>query len=288
MLQRCARLSLTLIASVLSAGAFTACGSLPSAASDVVRYEHKLREGFVRVERIERNAPLNDHPAMIAADALRAALASVQVSGIQLGGDIPVFDDKELSDIARPLATALNKAAPAEDVTFAVLGKHGLFGDRSPTTATTGRVFVRGGQLNVVLGVVQTRYQDVNQPPIALTPGQRAGRVETVWRASSAAARKVAQRDDWLQFDLAGLGELAAAAQTGRAPAGATPGSTPTPATAPAAAAAPGTAAAPAASEDARYQEIKSKLRTLDRLRADGVITEEEYRARRNAILQSL
>lgn len=292
MLQRCARLPITLITIALSAGAFTACGSLPSRESDVVRYEHKPLEGFVRVERIERDAPLNDHPATIAADALRAALADLKVAGIGVNFDVPIFDDKELSEIAAPLARALNKAAPAEDVTFAVLGRHGFFGERSPATTTTGRLFVRGGQLNVVLGLVHTRYQNLNQPPVALTPGQRARVVETGWRAVSASAQRINQRADWLQFDLAKLGDLAAAAQSGtQAPAHAASGSTTGPrAGATAAVTSPSAppAPAPASADEARYQELKSKLRTLDRLRADGVITEEEYRARRNAILRAM
>jgi hypothetical protein len=39
---------------------------------------------------------------------------------------------------------------------------------------------------------------------------------------------------------------------------------------------------------DSRVQEIENRLRTLDRLKADGVIKEEEYNERRRAILQGL
>jgi len=46
-------------------------------------------------------------------------------------------------------------------------------------------------------------------------------------------------------------------------------------------------AAAPVAG-DSRYREIQERLRTLERLKADGLITEEEYRDRRRAILEGL
>ena len=53
---------------------------------------------------------------------------------------------------------------------------------------------------------------------------------------------------------------------------------------------APAAAAAPQkpAAADPRYEEIQARLRTLERLKAEGLITEEEYRERRRAILQSL
>ncbi len=48
-------------------------------------------------------------------------------------------------------------------------------------------------------------------------------------------------------------------------------------------------AATPAApATDSRYQEIESRLSALNRLKANGLITEEEYSERRRAILQGL
>jgi hypothetical protein len=240
--------------------------------------QSKTAQGYVRLEPIESSAPQNDHPAQIRAGELRGALASIRIKGSTLSTGGAVFDDKELADIVPNIAAALSKAGPAEDVTFAVFGRHGVFGEHSPATVTSGRVFVQGGQLNVILGLMQTRYEDVySSGAVELKSGQRARRVEQAWQASAEPATVVDKRGDWLRFDVSQLASLAKPAETAKE---ARPGE----AARPAAESAPQKPAA----ADTRYQEIQSRLKVLDRLKADGLITEDEYRERRRAILQSL
>jgi hypothetical protein len=197
---------------VAAAIALVGCGVLPAQDGEVVRYEYKRPDGraFVRVERIERDAPPNDQPALIQPGQMRAALASVRGAPQALGSDGPVFDADELDEIARPLASALAGTTPAEDVTFVVLGSHGLFSEHSPATATTGRVFVRGGQLNIIFGLVQSSYEaiDISSAPARVLPGQRKARVELGWTLAGAGARPVDGRGDWLEFNVASLGPV--------------------------------------------------------------------------------
>ena len=267
--------------------ALVGCGALPAPDGEVVRYEYKRPDGraFVRIERIERDAPPNDHPAVIGPDQMRTALASVRGAPQALGSDGPVFNADELDEIARPLASALAEATPTEDVTFVVLGSHGLFSEHSPATATTGRVFVRGGRLDIIFGLVQSSYEaiDISSAPARVLPGQRKARVEQGWALAAAGAQRVDRRGDWLQFDVASLGRLPKATQA--APVSETrPGAGSI--AAPASQASPGTTPSP--TEEARYADVAARLRILDRLHADKLISDDEYRERRRAILLSL
>jgi len=172
----------------------------------------------------------------------------------------PVFTDEELTEIVPHLSAALAKSAPKEDVTFAVIGRHGSFGDHSPPSVTTGRLFVRERELNVVFGLIhqpfEQRYQESELGPGALLfpPGSRAYRSEGFWKLVPKAGQLADKRVDWVMLDTPGLGRIGPAA--------------------------------PAA--DSRYQEIQNRLSVLNRLKADGLITEEEYGERRRAILQGL
>ena len=281
---------------VAAMAAVAGCAALQQpAGSQVVRYEYKRPDGraFVRIEQIERGAPPNDHPAALRPDQVRAALASVREKNAQVfGADEPVFDAGELDEIARPLASALAAATPAQDVTFAVIGSHGLFGERSPRTATTGRAFVRGNRLNIVLGLVGSAYEtiDISGTLNQVNPGQRNARVEYGWTVGAPGAELVDRRGDWLAFDIAGLAQAAARS--------AMPAAAPATPVAPIAAGdsrpanqaipAPASAPAPRTTEESRYQDVAAKLRILDRLHADKLVSDEEYRERRRAILQGL
>ena len=272
---------------VASLAVLAACSSLRTPDSTVVRYEYKRHEGrsYVRVEQIERDAPANDSPTAITPEQMRTALASVREEGRVLGNGQPLFAPPELDEIASPLALAVSSATPAQDVTFVALGSHGLFGEYSSHTVTTGRVFVRGGKLNLILGRVHANDEASDGPtaPNPTQPGERRARIEQGWTLTADGADVVGRRGDWFQFDVASLMRVRKATDAAPIP-GAEHGTTTS--SSPAVPVAPTPALPP--SDDPRYRDMASKLRTLDRLRADGLISEEEYRERRKAILQSL
>lgn len=240
--------------------ALSACGLMGALGSDptIVSYEYRKETSFVRLERIEAGAPDNSHPFGISVEALRQTLADLQVKGSISTDAVPMFTDAELLEIVPHLVGALAKAGPKEDVTFAVTGKHGFLGRYSSNSVTTGRLFAHGRQLNVIFGLAQELYEDAELGPASSFPrGSRADRPDRVWRIVPKGGHLAGQRLDWVMLDTA-----------------ATP--------------APGANAPATPAANSRYQEIENRLRVLDRLKANGLITEGEYEERRRAILQGL
>jgi len=245
----------------------SACGLMAASDQQIVRYEYRPRFGYVRIERIEAGAPDNAHPFGISVDALSQTLASLKVAGGVSKSAVPMFSERELKEIVPHLVAALAKAGPKEDVTFAVTGGHGLFGAYSARSVTSGRLFVRDRQLNVIFRLVHDLFEDGElgggMPPV-FPPGSRAYRADVNWRLVPGNSHLADKRTDWVMLDTTTLpGPKEKTGGTGAvAPAG------------------------PAA--DSRYQEIENRLNALDRLKAKGLITEEEYSERRRAILQGL
>ena len=244
------------------AAGLSACSLIGAGNPQIVSYEYRPRYGYVRIERIEAGAPDNAHPFSIPPDALSQMLAGLKVEGGVSISVEPMFTQGELKEIVPHLAAALAKAGPREDVTFAVTGKHGFLGAYSSKSVTSARVFVRERQLNVIFRLVHELYEGgelgYGVPPVFL-PGTRAHRSDAGWKVVPGDGRLAGERLDWVMLDT-----------TATKPKEAT--------------GAPGTPAA----VDSRVQEIENRLRTLDRLKADGLIKEEEYNERRRAILQGL
>jgi hypothetical protein len=259
-----------------------------SAAARVVKVTYQGKYNFVRIETREPGAAENQHPVTVSADAMRAALSQVQLAGRK---PEPLFNAEEVSEIAGPIAQALSEATAAQDVAFAVTGNYGGYGPFSTKSVTTGRVFQQGGQLNIVFGLVHQEFEGQLRAAgylIPFEPGQRAKAVTSGMQVSAAGA--TSQRADWLKF-----GALpAAAAPTAKpaAPGGTSvtaPAAVTAPQAAPAAAPAaavsvPAPAAAPANS-DQLYRQTAERLKALQKLKDDGLITEKEYAEKRKAIL---
>lgn len=246
----------------------TACGSAGVAVGGgdkVVAYEYRKFDSFVRLEGIEAGAPANDHPYRISTAALRQLLGGIQIlQDSSPGAPVPVFTQQELDEVIPPLAAALEKAGPNEDVTFAVGAPRGLFGAYSRKAHTTGRLFAQSSKLNIVFGVVQERFDDPRDLASGrspeLIPGSRARRVGSGSRLAPGGGQIVAgERTDWVIFDRSAV------------PVVTTPSSQ-----------------TPHSAQEGRLREIETKLTILEELKAKGLITEEEYRERRRAILQAI
>jgi len=239
-------------------------------------YLYKAELAFVRIEPIEPGAPDNAHPATVPTPGLRRTLEAMHAAGTISISAKPVFTAEELDAIVAPLAAALAKAGPREDVVFASRGLHGLFGKYSPATVTTGRVFVHDGRVNMIFGWLHDQFDQMVRGEDAvhsLVPGSRAKRLASGWDITSGGI--VPNRSDWVAFEV----PAAVEASPPRSAETAAP-KTPSDAAAP--------APAPAAPDDARYQELERKLKLLDRMKANGLITDEEYRDQRRTILQGM
>jgi hypothetical protein len=278
---------------------FTASGRAVTAAKDsaaarVVKTTYQGKYSFVRIEEREPGAPENQHPLNVAPEVLRATLAQIL---LKRNKPEPVFNEEELNEIAAPLAQALAQATPTQEVSLAVTGQHSGFGPLALRSVTTARVFQQGGQLNVILGLVRNEFEGQLRGAgylIAFEPGQRAKPVSSgITLLAAQGADATVQRNDWLKFARLPAATSAPVATVPAGVSAATPAAVPAPvpppaAAAPTAPAAPALAApasAPPVMNDALYNKTAERLKALQRLRDDGLITEKEFQEKRKAIL---
>ncbi len=251
-----------------------------SAADRVVSKVYEGRYSFVRIETREPGAALNQHPFSIAPATLRAVLEQAELVDATPGG---LLTSKQLDEIVAPLATALGRATAEQDVSFAVSDQVGALGPLASKAVTTARVFYRDGQLQLIAGLVRRDFESQFSGTgylIAFEPGQRAKPVDAKTRLRVAEGKSSRVRNDWVVLDTSTPTSAPAAATA----AGAAAPAAATAATAPAAA-----SPAPAGREtDTLYKSTADRLRALDKLRADGLISEAEYQEKRRQILREL
>ncbi len=230
----------------------------------------------------------NDHPAEFTQERLYEVLASIQLRPEDFGVSIPflsgksektmsvpLFTDQSLELLAVHLQEAFQQAKPNEDVTFAIVGLYLSPGAFAKTPkATAGRMFYQGGKLNLILGKVQFEFnerQDRRMYPF--TPGNREYVAEGGWtlipQGTPPALTMV--RKDWLAF-ANDWKPTVVAAPAGEKGNGAQPQQ-------------------PSALQQlfsGKAGKTAERLGVLKELRDKGVITEEEYRAKRLTILNEL
>lgn len=274
------RLSIITTALLFTSGLLTGCATT-TPSSGAYEYEFQSLHRFVRLESIEADSPNNYHPVKVSPQSLQALFSELKASGnVKLFGEIAAFTEDELDEVAGPISNALARARPDQDVTFQSSGSRGVFDKHTARTYTSGRVFVRDGQLNLILGVLHSGPDpdDSDFADILYPTGSRAGRAESGWELSQGNGQLVDGRGDWVRFSMTG--------KTDSTPMGgksemASP--------------------MPTATDnktldskeldsavDRQSQKIGSRLRVLDDLKAKDLITDEEYRAKRKAILDGI
>lgn len=241
--------------------------------SRVTQFVSRLELGYVRIERLEDGAPPNDHPLAITAAQLHSMLEKLEFTNKD--SNEPIFNAEELNDISAPLSTALARAGPREDVTFAVSGKHGsvaaaLFQSK---TVTTGRLFVKSGAINIIFNEIHGEFEDRLRATgwlAPFVPGSRNKTANVTVVAAPGVGFTSRNRRDWIQL----AENTVPAAPSARTPV--------------AAGVAPGAATGSAPQSDAYYQDIEKRLTLLKGLKDKGLITEQEYNDKRKEILQGL
>jgi len=253
-------------------------------------------------------APLrNDQPVVIGAADLAMALSKLRVEeGAHDAAAVPLFARDAARRLAVPLSTALSRAAPDQDVLFAIEmdEKAALFGYKPVSVA--GRAFYQNGTLQLIIGEVHVttispEYKNYPigypQPDRRLHPHQTGARAKVAHYDPAARfetgegvslfVQNGTVRPDWLILN---VGLLATSdsghAAVGAAPVGTTPGTPVAVGTTPAAAAA--AAPSPAAPAANPAPSIEERLLRLKRLREQDLITEEEYKRKRSEILDQL
>lgn len=246
------------------------------------------RDQFVAIEKQDgEGTAANDHPAKLSAEQIRSMLESMGITETGKNKVLPVFNEPEREILVEMLREGLSLAGPKEDVTFAVIGQYPvLMGLARERKVTTGRVFYRGGELNIIFGMVHRDFRDNEDRRLApFVPGSRTRPAELGGRISATAGEpgSTMKRGDWIVFSPASIGSSPG-----------TPGESATPAMKPEQA-----ERRPPETDTTRKQEskpakpkqgrtVEERLMLLNDLRNKKLITEEEYRTKRLEILNEL
>ncbi len=256
---------------------------------DIVEIVWEQGEQYVRIEKQDeiddRSPPPNSHPANFQSMQIRNALSRVfyQPTGDSMS---KLFNPPELNSLSVQLANALREAGSDEDVTFLIhtRAKGWIGGYTGPPQITTGRVFVKDRVINVIFGAVRVstssqrfgEKQEImpvgfRQKALASNTGLTAEPDSGVYRP-----RGLTHRKDWLVFFPTAYESGPLQPDTFRE-------------TAPTVSAddQPATDGAPARRAPAQIS-AEERLKQLERLRRDGLITDEEYQYKRAQILQGL
>lgn len=222
----------------------------------------------------------NQHPAFISASKLRAELAALKVKLPANAKPVPLFAAAQLQTLSEQIPVGLQQAGADQDLVFAVIDEVPLLlGLAHQDFITTGRVFYRDNRLNLILGLVREAIKEKDRRLQPFTPGSRlrAAQLPGAVTTSSAAASFVANRPDWIALALPeGEAQLLVpqAESSTESQTEAVSGNS---------------APAPATSTPARQaKSIEERLIILSELKAKELITEEEYRAKKESILKEL
>ncbi|HZV82696.1 MAG TPA: SHOCT domain-containing protein [Geobacteraceae bacterium] len=232
------------------------------------------REQFLALESQDKGetgppAP-NDHPAVITEEQLTTLLAQLTLRAADGSAPEPLFTRKSLETLAPKIVLGLRQAQPSEDLTFAVIGLHeALYGLAKVPRVTTGRLFVKNGRLNLIVGLAQRDVNEREDRRLApFTPG----------------SRKAAAAGDWLLqvptkptgYNMARRDWVTVATNWQPLP------STESPPTV------PSNQAPKVLNQHEQSRSPAERLTTLQELKNKGLITDEEYRSKRLQILNEL
>lgn len=242
----------------------------------------QARDQYVKIEKQDRPAgaaaAANAHPADIPANRLHSMLASIEVipQGESKGGRL--FNEDEAGILSENIHAGLAQAGPDEDITFAIIGHYpALMGLLKERMVTTGRIFCRDGELDIIFGDVHRPVRENEDRRLSpLLPGSRGAAPPREWRlaAKPGAETFEQKRPDWITFSLAAPPAPTVAPSV---PEGAGPAS---PASSP--------AVSPEKPATADKKGAEERLMILNNLRSKKLITEDEYRAKRLEIINEL
>jgi hypothetical protein len=219
----------------------------------------------------------NSHPVTLEADRLSAALSRVQARSGETGEVIELFPEKSREELAGRLAKELRDIDRGQDLHLVSYRQVGGFfsGHRN---ASGARLFVENGRLNMIFGQIDIFFSEFRDPDRPVPPmGSRN-------RAASLKGRMVRTegvtfvdgRSDWVALELA---------QTAPPPSAVTP-------------VASNESPAEPAGENAgdrlgqagqiTWEELEEGLSVLHRLHSKGLITSQEYSAKKTEMLDAM
>jgi hypothetical protein len=276
-----------LLAIALLCASFAALGAKERHDEGVVLWQGE-KEQWVRLERQDGSGTPNEHPSQIAPSDLVSFLSSLSVDE---DGDVtPVFASDEAQTVSDWIARGLAQAHPDQDITFRTTGTRPLSGRLLKSAkVNSGRVFVQGGKLNLILGEVHGSYKKRSvygqweEDFSDLRSASRSAEEKHDWRVVVPAGVDLqttngTERGDWLVVATERLATVTAS-PTQPAPPGAGAPTAPPPVSA-----APSQATVPPAAE----ADLERRLRAVKDLHDKGLITDDIYRAKVEEILSVL
>jgi len=261
------------------------CAHQPTIASAPAAYLWQSGDQFVALvttEQLPGSAP-SDHPVSLDRERLRGALASLEWQESADVKLVQLLTDYEVSILAEQITGGLAKAAPGEDLVFALVGNHpALMGLAKRPQVTTGRVFYSQGRVNLILGMVHEelgKNEDRRLQPFVPgsrgTPAGFAGQVTVLPEVGEK------RRADWLTINPAAVTALPK--QLPSLGTHSTPAIDAVPVASP-----ERERLQPPDRTDKGVKRIEERLLLLNGLKEKGLVTEEEYRAKRREILDDL
>lgn len=255
------------------------------------------------------------HPVSLTPEQLTEALERLEVRFGE-GKPARVFPPAAVERLVQPLSAALGQVGPQQEVMVQTVARDPALGILIGPTVTNARVFANEGYLQFVFGEVRGEFSDTFRATGILrsfaqptrhsdrqTDWTLVGDELTIAGMDGDAAHAAISPTAWSHVAVPaaqaeaeprpgpGLGAPAAAAtataaSTSPPAAQTTPTTQPVPA-APAPSPAPTSAPGPVGMPD-RSDEFAQRLRTLESLHEQGLITDQEYQAKRKQILDEL
>jgi hypothetical protein len=250
------------------------------------------------------------HPVALTPEQLNEALRQLQVS-VDGGKPTRVFPPAAIDMLVEPLSRGLAEAGPEQELLIQTVSRDPALGLLFGPTVTNARVFAADGFLQFVFGEARGEFSNEFRATGVLRafvkPDRNSGR-ETNWalvgdalalsNVSGDPAHAAVSPAAWSHVAVPearstteptpgpGLGAPVTAAAVA-APAASAMSSTPAAASVSSAPAAttPTPAAAPPLQTSERFAE---RLRTLERLHEEGLITDQEYATKRQDILNEI
>jgi hypothetical protein len=232
-------------------------------------YVWQQRGQFVRIEAAEPDAQPHQHPLTITQAQMKDALQRVKIDAADAA---PFLSDEAMENIAGPLAQAMSRATPAQEVSFAVADRPAGFGRLMSRRVTTGRLYRDGAGLHLIIGLLHTPFEDemlATGHRIAFTPGSRQHPIQEGWSLGTddLVTHPVAGREDWVRIDQRAWSGSTLAVGADSAPPPPVP---------------------PQTDQGDRYRSLEERLEVLKKLREKGLISEEVYQQKSRQILEDL
>jgi hypothetical protein len=222
----------------------------------------------------------NSRPITLEADQISAALSRVRARSGETGKIIDLFPEKNRKEAAKVLAKQLSKIKPGQDLHLISFRHVGSFFSSS-RYATSARVFVEKGRLNLIFGRIDLFNNEFRDPNFKTLPPMGSRKQAASLKGSIIPAPGITfvdGRKDWVALDLS----RTVSAPPASAPPAITPASTEGPVERPV----------------EKYQKpaiqpkvkrsLEERFKILKNLRDKGLITEQEYVDKKRELLESL